>query len=126
MTLAEWTRMARRLANPRRSAGAGIMVANRQDRPFPCGLFCYRRTSDPRHGLVLVADHFVGLDIVDPGAILQALVAELDALARRLRCGAVHSVVGEDWPELARSLSAVGHRQESTTFCKVLPETPFD
>jgi len=74
---------------------------------------------------VLVADHFVGLDIVDSEAILQALVAELDALARRLRCGAVHSVVREVWPELARSLSAVDYRQESTTFCKVLPESPL-
>jgi len=124
LTLGAWLRMAPRVANPKRRGETGIVIARRQGRPFPCGLFCYRMSRDLEHGAVLVADCFVGLDIVGPEDVLQALIAELDALARRLRCKAVHSVVRNGWPELARGLSAAGHRPESATFCKLVHELP--
>jgi hypothetical protein len=91
--LASWVRFAQQLTAPRRAAQCGIIVARRGGRAFPCGLFCYRVEADLRLGKVLIAEHFVAIDLLDPGAVLTALVEELDALAKRLECRAVRSVV---------------------------------
>src|SRR5690242_21801474 len=89
LSLTAWLRFARPLTGPRRSGQCGIVTARREGRSFPCGLFCYRVDDDLTLGRVLVADHFVAVDLLDPGAVLAALVDDLDALARRLGCKGV-------------------------------------
>ena len=90
--LSAWTDFARRIAG-RRAGTAGIMAAWREARSFPCGLFCYRVDKVLGDGKTLIAEHFVAVDLLEPKAVLAALVGELDALGHRLGCNAVRSVV---------------------------------
>jgi len=121
LDLAAWLRFARPLVNPRRAELGGIVVARRPPRPFPSGLFCYRRESDLEHGKVLLAEYFVALDLLDPDAVLAALMAELDSLGRRFGCNAVRSVVHGSDPEVAGGLTAAGHQPEAALLLKPVP-----
>ena len=91
------------------------MMVRREARTFPCGLFCYRVEDDLKLGKVLTADHFVAIHLLDPGAVLAALVEELDVLAKRLGCEAVRSLVHGGAPTVAGGLYAAGHRPEGAT-----------
>ncbi len=117
--LTAWTEFARRLTG-RRLGNAGIMAAWREGRTFPCGLFCYRVGKPLGQGKVLIAEYFVAVDLLDPKGVLEALVAELDALGQRLGCGAVHSVVHGTEPDVAGGLVAAGHSPEASLLLKAL------
>ena len=124
LDLAAWQRFARALMHPRRPELGGIVVATRAHRPFPCGLFCYRQEQDLNRGKVLVAEHFVALDLLEPDNVLAALVSELDALAKRFGCEAVRSVVHGSAPDVAGGLAAAGHQPEpSMLLWKPVPAT---
>jgi hypothetical protein len=119
VALAVWTDFARRVTG-RRSHSAGIMAAWREGRSFPCGLFCYRVDKTLAQGKVLIAEYFVAVDLLDPKGVLAALVAELDALGRRLGCNAVRSVVHGGEQEVAGGLVAAGHAPEASLLLKAL------
>lgn len=121
LDLPGWQRFARGLVHPRRPELGGIVVATRLPRPFPCGLFCYRQERDLTHGKVLIGEHFVALDLLEPDIVLAALVAELDALAKRFGCDAVRSVVHGSAPDVASGLAAAGHRPEASLLWKPIP-----
>src|SRR5579872_2779373 len=112
LSLTSWLRFARPLTGSRRGTPCGIVTARREGRSFPCGLFCFRVDDDLSLGRVLVADHFVAVDLLDPGAVLTALVEQLDILAKQLACAAVRSLVHGGARELTGSLDAAGHRPE--------------
>ncbi len=124
LTAAAWRRYARRAIGAAATGRAGILAARREGRPFPCGLVCYRKDEDLARGTVLVASHFVALDILDPHPVLAALVAELEALAPRLGCAAVHASVADHAPELAVVLAHAGHRRDGHMLTKTT--TPAD
>ncbi len=124
LDLASWVRFARQLTTPRRGGQSGIVVARREGRMFPCGLFCYQVGTDLERGKVLIADHFVAVDLLDPGAVLAALVDELDALAKRLGCQAVRSLVHSGRPDITDGLFAAGHRPEASLLLKTLLGAP--
>ena len=65
-----WVRFARVLLSPKRAGQGGIVAAWRPGRSFPCGLVCYRVENDLLRGRVLVAEHFVAVDLLDPQAVL--------------------------------------------------------
>lgn len=115
LSLTAWLRFARPLTGSRRGTHCGIVAARREGRSFPCGLFCFRVDHDLALGRVLVADHFVAVDLLDPGAVLTALVEELDRLAHRLECRAVRSLVHGGIRDVADSLDAAGHRPEDAS-----------
>jgi hypothetical protein len=117
--LGAWTEFARRITG-RRHSNAGIMAAWRERRPFPCGLFCYRVDRTLNEGKVLIAEHFVAVDLLDPKAVLSALVEELEALGHRLECNAVRSVVHGGEQELAGGLVAAGHAPDASLLLKAL------
>ena len=114
LELSSWLRFARQLTGSRRGEQCGIVAASREGRTFPSGLFCYRVDEDLKLGRVLVADHFVAVDLLDPGAVLAALVEQLDELAHRLGCTAVRSLVHGGTSDTAESLDAAGHRREDS------------
>ena len=118
LTLNQWLRFARMEASPRR--GGGIIAVRRTARDFPCGLFCYRVENDLEHGRVLVAEHIVALDLLDPDAVLKALVAEIESLGTRLGCTAVRSVLHHRADHVAGGLSAAGHTLEGEMLVKSL------
>jgi hypothetical protein len=125
--LTTWLRFARHLTGPRRAGQCGIVTVRREGRTFPCGLFCYRVEEDLKLGKVLTADHLVAVDLLDPGAVLAALVAELDVLAKRLGCHAVRSIVHGGAPTVAGGLYAAGHRPEGAApLLKKLLDGPVD
>jgi hypothetical protein len=110
---------------PRRGGQCGIVAARREGRQFPCGLFCYRVEEDLKLGKVLIADHFVAVDLLEPAAVLAALVEELDGLAKRLGCRAMRSLVHGGAPDVEGGLYAAGHRPEGASLLlKKLLETP--
>lgn len=121
---ADWVRFARQLTAVRRSGQAGIVAAWRQGRSYPCGLFCYRVDNDLVRGRVLVAEHFVAIDLLDSQAVLTALVDELESLAARLECKAVRSLVHGANAELRSGLSAAGHKPDGSLLLKRVPAHP--
>ncbi|MFI4982912.1 MAG: hypothetical protein ACHQIO_21385 [Nevskiales bacterium] len=124
LDLPSWLRFARQLTGSRRVGQCGIIVARREGRTFPCGLFCYRVAEDLKLGKTLVADHFVAVDLLEPGAVVAALVEALDGLAKRLGCQAVRSVVHGGASEVADELRAAGHQPEASLLLKELLEPP--
>ena len=125
LDLSTWLRFARQLTGKRRGGQSGIIGARREGRTFPSGLFCYRVELDLKLGKVLIADHFVAVDLLDPAAVIAALVEELDRLAKRLGCQAVRSLVHGGAFDLEGGLFAAGHRPEGASFLlKELLEPP--
>jgi hypothetical protein len=124
LDLKTWTRIAKRIANPRRAEQAGIRVVLRSPRPLPCGLFLYRREHDLAHGPILVAEHMVAVDVLDPQSVMSALVNELEALAERLGCSAIRTMVLGQASLAASGLYAAGHRPEGATLWKPVEEAP--
>ncbi len=120
LDLSGWLRFARQTAGARRAGRAGIIAARRMNRPYPCGLFCYRVDQDVEQGRVLIAEHFVAVDLLEPAAVLAALVAELDKLGPRLGCNAVRSIVHGTAVEISGGLARAGHTAAGTLLFKPL------
>ena len=121
LDLRAWLRFAKRIAHPRRDAREGIIVVTRRTRRMPCGLFIYHRDHDLATGQILVAEHLVAVDVLDPEPVMRALLAELDALAARLECAAIRVVVFGEASQLASGLRKAGHRDEGATMRKDVP-----
>ena len=120
LSLSAWLRFAQGATGARRRGQAGIIVARRESHDFPNGLFCYRVDPDPALGKILVAEHFVAVDLLHPDEVLAALVAELDALGKRLGCKAVRSIVhGTD---VEGGLAQAGHATVGSILGKVLAD----
>lgn len=119
--LSAWTRFAGRATSRPASRRAGIIVARRAECRFLSGMVCYRRNRDLRFGYVLIAEHFVAIDILDPSPIAAAMADALDRIGAALRCGAIYSIVHHQQEEVISSLSAVGHRPEGVVLCKPFP-----
>jgi hypothetical protein len=120
LDLAAWLRFASQLNVARKAGQSGIVAARREGRAYPCGLFCYRVDQDLERGRLLIAEHFVAVDLLDPAGVVAALLAELEALGRRLDCSAVRSVVHGVAPEVTGSLSKAGHTPDGTLLLKPL------
>ncbi len=118
LSLQAWLRHAKRLAHPSRARQSGIIVVRRHPRPMPCGLFIYHRADDLTHGAVLVAEHLIAIDLLDAEPAMQVLVGELEALAQRLGCGGIRTIViGADAP-IAGQLHAAGHANAGAALWK--------
>lgn len=118
LDLSAWLKFARGVTGVRRDIRSGIIVARREGHDHPSGLFCFRVDRDPALDKVLVAEHFVAIDLLHPAAVLHALVEELDALGKRLGCNAVRSIVHR--PEIAGGLTRAGHAAEGEILGKAL------
>jgi len=115
---------ARRATSPRRAGQSAIMVVRRAPRPMPCGLFLWRRDEDLAHGAVLVAEHLVAIDLIDPDPVIAALVAELERLAQRLGCGGVRTMVIRPDAPIATRLLAAGHESKGAAMWKLVDGSP--
>ena len=107
LDLKRWLAYARPLVQ-RRDGRAGILVARRAGRRFPCGAVCYHLSRDLEHGVVLTAEHFITLDLLYPQAVLRALQATLEKIAARLGCHAVRAIVRGGRSDLAEDLRRSG------------------
>jgi len=121
LSLSAWLRFAQHATGRHRGAETGIIVARRESHDYPSGLFCYRVDLDPGQGKILVAEHFVAVDLLHPDDVLAALVKELDDLGRRLGCKAVRGVVhGAD---VEGGLARAGHANVGALLGKPLVGT---
>ena len=100
---------------PRR---AGMLGVWRQGREFPCGIVCYRVLEDLAAGEVLLAEHFVAMDLLDPDAVMAALIAEVEALALRMGCAGVRSIVHGPTRTVMARLLAAGYQAEGLLMSK--------
>jgi hypothetical protein len=116
--LRTWLRFARRVGDPKRAAREGIVIVTRDARALPCGLFVYRRDDQLGQGPVLVAEHLVAVDLLDPAPATRALVAALEDLARRLGCTAIRAMVLSQSSPLAADLHGAGLRSEGQSMRK--------
>jgi hypothetical protein len=116
-----WLRFAQSAAGARRAGQSGIIVARRAGHDFPSGLFCYRVEPNPVLGKILVAEHFVAVDLLHPDDVLAALVAELDVLGEQLGCKAVRSIV--HGAEIEGGLAQAGHATVGSILGKVLVDS---
>jgi hypothetical protein len=116
--LKEWMQFARHATNPRRAEDTGIVAVTRTGRAMPCGSFLYRRERQVSGESVLVAEHFVAVDVLDAQPVLDALVAELEALARRLGCASTRVLVPGDASLLRAGLQAAGHAPSAVALAK--------
>ena len=126
LTLAGWLRFARRVGSPKQALRAGIVVVRRAPRPMPCGLFIWRRDDDLEHGAVLVAEHLVAIDLLDPAPVMAALVRELEALAKRLGCGGIRTMMIRPDAPIAAQLLAAGHAKQGGAMFKPMDSQPGD
>jgi hypothetical protein len=122
LDLRAWLRFARRVADPRRAAREGIIVVVRHPRRMPCGLFVYHKEHELGHGPVLVAEHFVAVDLLDPAPVMSALIDELDALAHRLDCTAIRAMVMSKSSQIVSRLHEAGLRPAGEALWKPLAE----
>ena len=124
LTLAGWLGFARRVGSPRQALRSGIVVVRRAPRPMPCGLFIWRRDDDLEHGAVLVAEHLVAIDLLDPAPVMAALVRELEALAKRLGCGGIRTMMIRPDAPIAAQLLAAGHATQVGAMFKPVESRP--
>lgn len=124
VSLEDWRDFATPLAQAPGPADGGIITVV-SEQGYIVGLCCYRVAQDLRHGAVLLADHFLVLDLFGQKAVVRALADAVDSLARERRCTAIHTslpetgVKGADsW--LVQILRSRGHRVESLRMCKLL------
>lgn len=123
LDLKTWTRFAKRVANSRRTDQSGIRVVLRRPRQLPCGVFLYRREHDLTHGPIMVAEHMVAVDVLDSQSVMKVLVGDLEALAERLGCAAIRTMVLGQASLAASGLYAAGHRPEGATLWKPIEDT---
>jgi hypothetical protein len=128
LSLQDWQYFATPLASAQGQADGGIITVV-SEQGYIVGLCCYRVARDFQHGVVLMADHFLILDLFGQQAVVGALADAAESLARERRCTAIHTslpetgVKGADaW--LVRILRGRGHRVESLGMCKPLASPP--
>jgi len=96
----------------------------RHEGGYLCGLIVYRKQRDLRHGMTLVVDLFVALDVVSEGAAAQALLHAAEAMARDLGCAAVHIRLNADWQSLTDHISSYGYGADAQILAKPLQPAP--
>jgi hypothetical protein len=128
VSLEDWRNFAAPPARAQGQADGGIITVI-SEQGYIVGLCCYRVAQDLRHGAVLLANHFLILDLFDQQAVVRALADAVESLARERRCTAIHTSLPEtvvkgadDW--LVRILRSRGHRVESVRMCKLLASSP--
>ncbi len=140
--LERWRSFAEELVGPdegarrRKPAGAANVAANVVELPVPKprgivaaqlgrhyihGVFAYHVVPSLCHGRVLQVDLFVALDLFDPAACAEALMREMDRLAKVLQCEAVHvSLPRKPSEDLVARFADLGHAEEGVRLCKDL------
>lgn len=117
LDLRTWRAFAQQLAAPEAAAEHGI-VAARGENGYLLGLVTYRIRRESGCGPVLLAEHFVALDLIDRAPVATALIAALDQVGHRHGCAALHAILPRSQAGLLDSFRAAGYRPDGTVLCK--------
>ena len=120
LTPQSWIRYARGMVGRGGHATKGVLVVRREGSTHYCGAVCFRRVPDIRLGAVLIAEHFVAMDLLYPEIILLALLRALDDMASSLRCGGVRAMAYGANPHLANQLQTFGHVSGGTFLARAV------
>jgi hypothetical protein len=96
----------------------------RHEGGYICGLIVYRKQQDLRHGMTLVVDLFVALDLVSEAPAANALFHAAEAKARELGCTAVQIRLNAGWQSLAEHARSHGYGTEAQILAKPLEAAP--
>lgn len=130
LTLDRWRAYAKAMLTDEQDGGnvvslphagpTGIAVAQ-LGRGYIHGVFGYQVVQSLCHGLTLQVDVFVALNLFDPTAAAEALLLEIERVARQHRCDAVHLSLPEipEGPLMAR-IEEIGLHMEGVRLCKSL------
>ncbi len=90
------------------------------------GLYAFQALPSPKHGKVLQVDMFLALDLIEPEAAIDVLLADMDVIGAKLECKAVHlhlpqreGIGASVSVALARALDH-GHYREDLRLCRPL------
>lgn len=117
--LRAWQDFMRTTADGRQATSGALGLRN--EAGHVCGLIVYRNQRDLRHGMTLVVDLFVALDLVNEGPAAKALLQAAEAKARELGCVAVQIRLNADWQSLAEHIRDLGYGTEAQLLAKPLP-----
>lgn len=73
-----------------------LLVEN--DHGYIQGFCTYHLLQDIRHGTVMMVDHLAMIDLIDTTAVMEALLAVLEALARQAGCRRIQLDVPQPGP----------------------------
>jgi hypothetical protein len=121
-----WAAFARGMLDGHGDPPRGI-VSLQNRRGYITGLFTWAVEPHLRHGRTLTVANFVVLDLFNLDAAADQLIREMESLARRHACTAIHTELPEAYSNLAESAHLVlsrfrdeGHQLGTLHFCKEL------
>ena len=125
LDIARWRRFAAELVGSGAAARRrGGIVTAQLGRGYIHGLFCYMVVPSLCHGRVLQVENFVALDMFDPAATADRLMAAMEELARELGCGAIHVMMRDRRQggrlQVLERFQETGHETEGLHLCKPL------
>ena len=121
LELETWRDFARRRLG--RPATRGI-VAVRDERGYFYALFSYEVRHALGDGATLEVGLAIAMEMIDRSGPAAVLLREIDTLAARLRCAAVHVHLRPDQRRLRRWLESSGHSVRSVVMVKALGDAP--
>lgn len=121
ITLDRWSRFAHRLiAPPRVNRPTGIMTIQ-TEAGYMCGLFVFDIVDDLRLTRTLTIRNVVAISLVQPDAIVCALLAAAESLAHLNGCAAITTLVdpgADGW--VTEQLASNGFRKTGLVSTKIL------
>jgi hypothetical protein len=121
VTLDRWSRFAHRMiAPPRVNRPTGIMTVQ-TEAGYMCGLFVFEIVDDLRLTRTLIIRNVVAISLVQPDAIMCALLAAAESLAHLNGCAAITTLVDcgtDNW--VTEQLTSNGFHQTGLVSTKVL------
>lgn len=96
LSLDRWTRFAHKmLAQPRSSRHTGIMTIQ-TEAGYMCGLFAFEIVDDLRLNRTLAIRNVFAISLIQPEAIIRALLESAESLAHLNGCAAITAIVDQD------------------------------
>jgi hypothetical protein len=96
LSLDRWTRFAHKmLAQPRSSRHTGIMTIQ-TEAGYMCGLFAFEIVDDLRLNRTLAIRNVFAISLIQPEAIIRALLESAESLAHLNGCAAITANVDQD------------------------------
>jgi hypothetical protein len=96
MTLDRWARFAHKLIAPQRSNRHGGIMTVQTEAGYMCGLFAFEIVDDLRLNRTLAIRNVFAISLVQPEAIIRALLEAAESLANLNGCAAITAIVDKD------------------------------
>jgi hypothetical protein len=107
LDLEAWLAFARRRSG---DTDTGGIVGVCDERGYFHGLFGYEVRQDLAQGTTLAIDMAIAMELLDRGGAAAVLIGEIDGIAAKLGCRAVHVRLRPEQRGLRRGLERAGHQ----------------